>query len=139
MSRKNRNHNNPPRQSFAQPVSQSDAVRQAQMAAAPDLRQRAIQNAQNEQVAKQKVEALAIQLFIKSQTPLIQSTGTVGDAFDRQSRTNVERSVDSALIFAREVWGVTAQRANNMTNRPAPVTEVTEDDDKPSTLQLPQS
>lgn len=116
---KQRNHNRPPVQSY----------QQVNPAAAADLRQVAQAKAQQEAAVRQRVEGIAVGIFVEVQKDLAKNDGLSDREFEKRTEGNVARSVDSALIFAREVWGINASR-KQAAGGAGPVTPVPEDEPK---------
>lgn len=112
MAKSSRNHNRPPAQS---------RVTRAEVAGAADLRQIEQARRIQEGEIKARIEDLAANLFINSQVDLIKNDGVQGREFDARSTTTIERAMDSACFFAREVWGINVQR-NKVAQTANPVT-----------------
>lgn len=117
MSKK-RGHRPPP-QGFAQPV--------------PDIRQNMQAKQNQQQQVRLQVEQLAATIYARSVAHYCREAAE-GDEPDEDLFIRVcDRSADAALVFARRVWGIQAERQTPSSTAPArkkrkPVQVITEDE-----------
>lgn len=117
MARKQRGHRPPPQSRQQVPPGQVPLI---------DPNRQQAQQQQAAAVLQQRIESIAATIF--SENAVI-NLGQEDEEFDEQITQVAQRSIDAALVFGRELWGVQAQRQKPAQKPKRAPRVITEDDD----------